>query len=101
MGSPRLPASVDMPDSASTGRLLGELQRGGIQWNVLLETRPHPRAPGARGPLQGRLHFVRDDGAESVRSTGWIFVEWGEPEMLGRFAEFSAVELWKLLDSLA
>jgi hypothetical protein len=88
-----------MTDGAPTGRLLGELQRGGIQWNVLLETRPHPRAPGG-APCQGRLHFVRDDGGEA-RSTGWIFVEWGEQEMLGRFAEFSAVELWKLLDSLA
>ena len=100
MGSPRVPESVAMPDPAPTGRMLGELQRGDVQWNVLLETRPHPRAPGPRPQLQGRLHFVRDDAVE-IRSTGWIFVEWGEQEMLGRFAEFSAVELWKLLDSLA
>jgi hypothetical protein len=95
------PARVATTGGAPTGRLLGELQRGGLQWNVVLETRPHPRAPGGAGPWQGRLHFVRDDGGEPTRSTGWIFVEWGEQEMLGRFAEFSAVELWKLLDSLA
>ena len=97
MGSPRVPAPVAVPEPA--GRLLGELQRGGIPWNVLLETRPHPRADNGRGALQGRLHFVRDDGVEA-RATGWIFVAWSEQEMLGRFAEFSAVELWQLLDSL-
>ena len=101
MGSPRVPASVAAPDAPPPGRLLGELQRGGVQWNVLLETRPHPRAEHGRGPLQGRLHFVREDGGEAARSTGWIFVAWAEQDILGRFAEFSAVELWKLLDSLA
>ena len=99
MGTPGVPGPVTMPDPAPTGRLLGELQRGDVQWNVLLETRPHPRAP-TTAPLQGRLHFVHDDG-DAIRSTGWIFVASGEQEMLGRFAEFSAVELWKLLDSLA
>jgi hypothetical protein len=99
MGSPRVPATFAVPDAAPA-RLLGELQRAGVQWEVLLETRPHPRAEPGRGPLQGRLHFVRGDAGER-RATGWIFVAWGEQEMLGRFAEFSAVELWKLLDSLA
>lgn len=99
MASPHVPASADS-GSVPAGRVLGALQRGDIQWDVLLETRPHPRAEGARGPLQGRLHFVRDDG-DAVRSTGWIFVEWGDTEMLVRFSQFSAVELWHLLDSLA
>jgi hypothetical protein len=39
-------------------------------------------------------------GAERVRSTGWIFVEWTEADILARFGEFSAAELWLLLDSL-
>ena len=100
MASPHVPVSSVEPGSVPSNRALGELQRGDIQWHVLLETRPHPRAQGAKGPLQGRLHFVRDDG-EAVRSTGWIFVERGDTEMLVRFSEFSAVELWHLLDSLA
>ena len=100
MASPHVPASSVESTSVPAGRILGGLQRGDIQWNVLLETRLHPRAEGERGPLQGRLHFVRDDG-DAVRSTGWIFVEWGDTEMLTRFSEFSAVELWHLLDSLA
>jgi hypothetical protein len=100
MGSPHVPASADAPARPPAGRPLGELQRGDVQWTVLLETRPHPRAQGARGSLQGRLHFVRD-GGDAVRSTGWIFVESGETELLVRFSEFSAVELWHLLDSLA
>lgn len=99
MGSPPASASADDPDRLPAGRHLGELQRGEVVWTVLLETRTHPRAPGAKGSLQGRLHFVRDGGA--ARSTGWIFVEPGEPDMLVRFSEFSAVELWHLLDSLA
>jgi hypothetical protein len=99
MASPHIPAPA-AAGAVPAGRVLGGLQRGDIQWDVLLETRLHPRAEGAKGPLQGRLHFVRDDG-EAVRSTGWIFVEWGDTEMLVRFSEFSAVELWNLLDSLA
>jgi hypothetical protein len=43
------------------------------------------------------VHFVADD---STRSSGWIFVEASEQEVLRRFQEFSAVELWKLLESL-
>jgi hypothetical protein len=100
MGSPHAPASADDPGRLPAGRHLGELQRGDVQWTVLLETRPHPRAHGPRASVQGRLHFVRD-GGDAVRSTGWIFVEPGESEMLVRFSDFSAVELWHLLDSLA
>jgi hypothetical protein len=100
MGSPHVPASAADAGRLPAGRQLGELQRGDVQWSVLLETRTHPRAQGARGSLQGRLHFVRV-GGDAVRSTGWIFVESGETELLVRFSEFSAVELWHLLDSLA
>ncbi len=49
--------------------------------------------------LQGRLHFV--DQAEVQRSTGWIFSEWTDTDIVNRFNEFSAAELWLLLDSLA
>jgi hypothetical protein len=35
------------------------------------------------------------------RSTGWIFVEWTERELIGRFTEFSAVELWRVVESLS
>jgi hypothetical protein len=35
-----------------------------------------------------------------TRSTGWIFVEPTDQELLRRFQDFSAVELWKLLESL-
>jgi hypothetical protein len=100
MASPPAPASAGDPARLPAGRHLGELQRGDVQWTVLLETRTDPRAQGAKGSLQGRLHFMRD-GGDAVRSTGWIFVEPGETEMLVRFSEFSAVELWHLLGSLA
>jgi hypothetical protein len=100
MGSPHVPASAGDGSRLPAGRQLGDLQRGDVRWTVLLETRPHPRAQGATGSLQGRLHFARD-GGDLVRATGWIFVEPGETEMLVRFSAFSAVELWQLLDSLA
>jgi hypothetical protein len=43
------------------------------------------------------VHFV---SSEATRSTGWIFVETSEQELVRRFHDFSAVELWKLLESL-
>ena len=64
-----------------------------------------PRSDRPRGTtlkynsLQGRLHFVGTGG--QVRSTGWIFAEWSDADILHRFNEFSASELWLLLDSLA
>ncbi|MCU0620280.1 MAG: hypothetical protein MUC69_02115 [Gemmatimonadales bacterium] len=102
MASTRAPAAPTSPDSSPYGRELGDLARADVRWRVHLEARPHPRGPdGARGtPLQGRLHFVEVAGAERVRSTGWIFVEWTEADILARFGEFSAAELWLLLDSL-
>lgn len=72
-------------------RHLGDLARGGTEWRVYLEA-----APGAP-PIRGRVHFV---STESTRSTGWIFVETSEQELVRRFHDFSAVELWKLLESL-
>jgi hypothetical protein len=80
-----------VPDTP-VGRHMGDLSRGGIDWKVLLETRP-------RGELiSGRIHFVSDD---SVRSTSWIFLEWSDQETANRFNEFSPHELWKILESLS
>jgi hypothetical protein len=59
---------------------------------VFLETRPGDQ------PARGRVHFVAIGG--ETRSTGWIFVEPSDQELMRRFHEFSAVELWKLLESL-
>ena len=89
-----------LPADAPLGRSLGELARGESRWTVCLETRPHPRGTGLRhNTLQGRLHFV--DQARVHRSTGWIFAEWTDADIVNRFNEFSAAELWLLLDSLA
>ncbi len=80
------------PAEAPTGRHMGDLSRGGINWRVLLETRPH-------GDLvSGRVHFVSD---EAARSSAWIFLEWSEQETTHRFNEFSPIELWKILESLS
>lgn len=73
------------------GRHLGDLTRAGITWQVHLETR-------AQGQLTaGRIQFV---APHATRTTGWIFLEWSEQDVLYRFNEFSPVELWKLLESL-
>lgn len=60
---------------------------------MFLETR------GGDQPARGRIHFVSNQGGVT-RSTGWIFVEPNDQELIRRFHEFSAVELWKLLESL-
>lgn len=76
---------------AQTGRHMGDLTRGGVNWQVFLETRP-------KGELvSGRIHFVSDLG---TRSTAWIFLEWSDQDAVRRFNEFSPVELWKILESL-
>ena len=73
-------------------RHLGDLARGERTWRVFLETQTETRL------ARGRVHFVSDT---AQRSTGWIFVEWSEQDLLNRFQEFSALELWRLLESLA
>ena len=82
---------LELPEHPGA-RHLGELARGETSWRVYLETAPGP------GPARGRVHFV---STETTRTTGWIFVEPTESELVRRFHEFSAVELWKLLESLA
>jgi hypothetical protein len=44
------------------------------------------------------VHFV---AGERHRESAWIFVEVAERDVLERFNEFSAVELWSLLESLS
>lgn len=93
------PAVSAVASDAAEGRLLGDLARGDTRWTVYLETRPHPKGVGTRqNTVQGRLHFV--DGSRR-KSTGWIFVEWSDQDVTSRFGEFSAAELWMLLDSIA
>jgi len=71
---------------------VGDLARGGTTWKVYLETRTDTV------PVKGRIHFVADVGH---RSTGWIFVEPTEQDLMQRFNDFSALELWRVLESLA
>ncbi len=73
---------------------MGELERGEDRWDVLLETVSDPTV----GAIRGRIHFILGN---LHRLSGWIFLEWSERDIETRFGEFSAQELWRLLDSLA
>lgn len=75
-------------------RQMGELVRGESRWDVLLESVRDTSV----GAYRGRIHFI---SGNLHRLSGWIFLEWSEPDMQERFAEFSAQELWNLLDSIA
>lgn len=86
MSSPPL----ELPDHPGA-RHLGDLDRGEVSWKVYLETRTDQQQ------VRGRVHFVSGD---MTRSTGWIFMEWSESDLMRRFHDFSAIELWKLLESL-
>jgi hypothetical protein len=81
---------LELPEHPGA-RHLGDLARGDLAWRVYLETAAGP------APARGRIHFVSPD---ATRTTGWIFVEPTESELLRRFHDFSPVELWKLLESL-
>ncbi len=81
---------LDLPDHPGA-RHLGDLARGENAWRVYLETQ------ASSSPARGRIHFVSD---AATRSTGWIFVEPSDQDLMRRFQDFSAVELWKLLESL-
>lgn len=83
----------DPPLSDIKARQMGELIRGDSRWDVLLET-VHDASVDA---MRGRIHFV---SGNTHRISGWIFLEWTERDVQQRFAEFSAQELWNLLDSL-
>ena len=91
-GTPK-PARFDPPPSDIKARSTGELARGELRWDVVLETVLDQSVRGIRG----RIHFV---SGTTHRLSTWIFLEWSEREVEERFAEFSAQELWNLLDSL-
>jgi hypothetical protein len=91
MGQPQLPSQVPLPDTPRAQHL-GDLARADTRWQVYLETTVEGSV------ARGRVHFVA--GARH-RTSGWIFLEWGEQAIYDRFAEFSPAELWKLLESLA
>ncbi len=83
----------DPPLSDIKARQMGELIRGESRWDVLLETVRDATVEAVRG----RIHFI---SGNIHRISGWIFLEWTEHDVQERFAEFSAQELWNLLDSL-
>jgi hypothetical protein len=76
---------------APAARHLGDLARSQVRWSVYLETKAESQL------AEGRVHFV--EGSRH-KSTGWIFREWTEREIVNRFNEFSPIELWKILESL-
>lgn len=74
-------------------RHMGELKRGPSRWDVYLEVEPDPELAAVRG----RIHFV----AEGTRkTTGWVFLERHEKDIVERFGEFSAVELLQFVESI-
>ena len=72
---------------------MGHLARGEVRWEVYLEI----TADSDKGLRRGRVHFV---AGERHRASAWIFLEHAERDVLERFNEFSAVELWSLVESL-
>jgi len=93
-GEPRKSTRFDPPLSAIQARQMGELQRGEGRWDVLIEFARDEDV----GALRGRIHFV---SGTVHRISGWIFLEWAARDIEARFGEFSAQELWNLLDSLS
>ena len=91
---PRKSKRFDPPLSEIQARQVGELQRGESRWDVLIEFARDEEI----GALRGRIHFV---AGVLHRLSGWIFLEWSARDIETRFNEFSAQELWNLLDSLA
>lgn len=73
---------------------MGELVRGESRWDVLVEYARDEEI----GALRGRIHFI---SGNIHRLSGWIFLEWDAKDIRTRFNEFSAQELWNLLDSLS
>jgi hypothetical protein len=88
------PTRFDPPLHQIKARQMGELVRGQSRWDVLLESVADPSVEAVRG----RIHFI---SGNKHRLSGWIFLEWSDKDVDARFAEFSAQELWTLLDSLA
>ncbi|MFQ5549674.1 MAG: hypothetical protein ACE5FJ_00380 [Gemmatimonadales bacterium] len=86
-------SAFDPPFKEIKARQMGELERGEQRWDVLLEAARDAEVDAIRG----RIHFVC--GTEH-RLSGWIFLEWSDREIEQRFSDFSAQELWNLLDSI-
>jgi hypothetical protein len=93
-GEPRKSKRFDPPLSEIQARQMGELQRGDSRWDVLIEFARDDEI----GALRGRIHFV---SGSVHRVSAWIFLEWSAKDIEARFGEFSAQELWNLLDSLS
>ncbi len=74
-------------------RHMGELRRGDQRWEVYLEVQPDAQV----GAVRGRIHFV---GPAGRKTTGWVFLEWQERDVVERFGEFSAVELLHFVEAL-
>jgi hypothetical protein len=91
---PRKSKRFDPSLSEIQARQMGELQRGESHWDVLIEFARDEEV----GALRGRIHFV---SGVLHRLSGWIFLEWSARDIETRFHEFSAQELWNLLDSLS
>ena len=91
-GTP-LSKGFDPPLASIKARQMGELARGDDRWDVLLES----VRDDEMNCLRGRINFV---SGNTHRLSGWIFLEWAERDVNTRFGEFSAQELWSLLDSL-
>ena len=91
---PRKSKRFDPPLNEIQARQMGELQRGASHWVVLIECARDDEV----GALRGRIHFI---SGVPHRLSGWIFLEWSARDIETRFNEFSAQELWNLLDSLA
>lgn len=72
---------------------MGNLARGDARWEVYLEVSPDTD----RLAVRGRIHFVT---GERHRESAWVFLEYSEKDLRDRFTDFSAVELWNLLESL-
>ena len=78
----------------SGAQLMGDLTRGGVRWEVYLEM----ASDAAPAVVRGRVHFLQDDRR---RVSGWIFLERSDRDVRERFLDFSSLELWSLLESLA
>ena len=89
----RRPSGFEPPLSAIKARQMGELSRGKDRWEVVLESARDPEVDA----LRGRIHYV---SGNDHRWSAWIFLEWSQSEVENRFSDFSAQELWNLLDSM-
>jgi len=91
MGQPKIPPISPLPDAPSA-RHLGDIARSDARWSVYFEAQQRGNT------MAGRVHFL---SGTRRRATGWIFIDWTERGLLERFNEFTPVELWKILESLA